>query len=487
MSLGKSSRKFLAKHKTKYLTKYIFGAAIFALCVPSSVFAEKYTLEDCIKLAKENRSSVVRARGDKRNADALVRQRLSQLILPNVSATYRNSKSKATDQKTEDFRTVSFTQDTALLLDINGDTIGVVNPPTNIVQVKEDVTLPDQDRSSSFFDVSANLTLFDGFSNIHNWKSAKARSKAQDHELDLAEQSIVLDVKINFFAYLATIQNLQVQEETVKRSQEQLNLVQSRYDVGSASLSDVLKQKVQFGNDNLSLLEARNAEATTKADLAFVTGIDVTEDMEFDSNYPEVSFDGDLQSALLTGLNNHPGLLSSRKFESAARYDLKSAYGDYLPSVTGFVSRTWSDGSRADFIAESIDFSSTSTTWGVNVSWNIFDKLIRERNVVNNRVSLNNARADRYESNNRVARDIKKDYLDLQTAIEQVSVSEENVKSAQEDMNLAQEKYNLGSASILELLDAQVSLKDAQVTLIRNKFSQNLAVARLQFKMGVSQ
>lgn len=490
MSLGKSSRKFLAKNKTKYMTKYIFAATIFALCVPSSGFAQKYSLEDCIKLAKENRSSVVRARGDKRNADALARQRFANLILPSVEVNYRTSKSEDRDQKEE---RLPITFDTALVearVIRTGmiDSFGIeVNPMFIPGADVIEVSFPDQDRSNTSFDISAGITFFDGFSNVYDWKSAKSASMAWDYELDLAEQSIVLDVKTYFFAYLASVQNLQVQNETVKRSQEQLNLVQSRYDVGSASLSDVLKQKVQFGNDNLSLLDARNAEAKTKADLAFVAGIDVTEDMEFDSEYPEVSFDGNLESALSTGTNNHPGLLSSRKFESAASYDLKSAYGEYLPRVTGFVSRIWSDGSRPDFIAESRKFSSTSTSWGIRVSWNIFDKLIRERNVVNNRVSLNNARADRYEERNRVTRDIKREYLDLQTATEQVSVSGENVESAQEDMNLAREKYNLGSASILELLDAQVSLKDAQVNLIRAKFDQNLAVARLQYATGVSQ
>ena len=52
-------------------------------------------------------------------------------------------------------------------------------------------------------------------------------------------------------------------------------------------------------------------------------------------------------------------------------------------------------------------------------------------------------------------------------------------------MNLVQEKYNLGAATILELLDAQVSLITAQNDKVQSEFDYNLAVAKLENVMGV--
>jgi len=165
---------------------------------------------------------------------------------------------------------------------------------------------------------------------------------------------------------------------------------------------------------------------------------------------------------------------------------MRSAYGGYLPSVNAFVSETWLDASRGDNLDVSLNFSGRSTSFGVNINWNIFDKFLREQSVTNRKVAYNNAKADSWETRNNVILAIKKAFYELDKASAQVGVSGENVKSAREDMNLAQEKYNLGSASILDLLDAQVSLKDAQVKLIRAELDKNLAVARLQNAMGVS-
>ena len=56
--------------------------------------------------------------------------------------------------------------------------------------------------------------------------------------------------------------------------------------------------------------------------------------------------------------------------------------------------------------------------------------------------------------------------------------------AAEEDLKITQEKYNLGAATILDLLDAQVSLKEAQVALIQVDFGLNLAIAQLENAMG---
>ncbi len=448
----------------------------------SSVKAETYTLEQCLNLAQKNRASITRAKGAKRDASASVKRQFGRVFLPSLSGSYQTSESRARDQRSEQLSRNGVSD---VINTVGGNQLGVFIDTGGVRNIFE-VDVADQDRTSSAFRLSANITLFEGFSGLNSYKGVKKNSKRADFDLKRAKQNLDLSVRIAYFAYLANVRNLAVQEEAVKRSQEQLNLVQSRYDVGSASLSDVLKQKVQFGNDNISLLAARNGAKTSKADLGFEVGLDLNENMEFDTSYVEDKFDGALEGAIQSGVTSHPGLRSTELGVDVNRHFLNSAKGGYLPSVTAFVSENWSDGSRSDNLDANLSFSSRSLAFGVNVNWNIFDKFQREQSVTNRRVAYNNAKADSWEARNNVVLAVKKAYFVLDKAVAQVEVSNENVKSAREDMSLAQEKYNLGSASILDMLDAQVSLKDAQVKLIRAKLDQNIAVARLQNAMGVS-
>jgi len=88
------------------------------------------------------------------------------------------------------------------------------------------------------------------------------------------------------------------------------------------------------------------------------------------------------------------------------------------------------------------------------------------------------------EQRNYISRDIKTAYLDTRQLGEQKQVSQENVEAAEEDLKITQEKYNLGAATILDLLDAQVSLKQAQVSLIQADLDLNKAIAQLERAMG---
>ena len=80
--------------------------------------------------------------------------------------------------------------------------------------------------------------------------------------------------------------------------------------------------------------------------------------------------------------------------------------------------------------------------------------------------------------------EIRTAYLNVQSAEEKISVTQEAAKSAEEDLNLTQEKYNLGAASTLELLDAQVSYRTAKTNEVNALFDYTVAVSELEKALG---
>ena len=67
---------------------------------------------------------------------------------------------------------------------------------------------------------------------------------------------------------------------------------------------------------------------------------------------------------------------------------------------------------------------------------------------------------------------------------EVIPINEKVLASAEEDVKLVQERYSLGSASILEVLDAQVSLVSARSSLIRSKYDSMIEQANLKAILG---
>ena len=413
---------------------------IMILGLTSEVMAAPMTLDNCIELALQTRASIIRARGNEQLAAAGKRSALGA-FLPNLGGSYSYSKGKY-----------------------------------------EPENAPSEDTGpSKTLGVSAGWTVVD-FASLYDYAAAKADYARAKLDVIASEQDLIYSVKVAFYAYLANEQNLETQQEAVKRAEEQLKLIESRFELGSAAKSDVLKQKVQYGNDMLALLRAENAVTNSKANLAYTVGLDPRGEHEFDTNYNVREYDGTLGDAISFGMEHNPSLLSQQKTIDASRHAVKAVWGSYLPSLS--LNASWSKFNGTERYPEISQFTYQTKSWGFRVSLNIFDGFFRERRLASARVNYNNSRADFADLRNLTVSNIKTGYSEIDQYKEQKAVSEENVAAADEDLKITQEKYNLGAATILDLLDAQVSLKEAQVSLISVDFDLNLAIAKLEKSMG---
>ena len=453
---------------------FLTVAFVLLLALPS-VAADKLTLDDCIDLALRTRASIISARGSEASAAAAKRSALGD-FLPNVRASYSYSKGKETGIDPANTQVTGY--DSVIVTTvIDGDTARDLSLVPSAYEVSDEQDIGPR----KSFTLSADMTLI-SFPNIFSYVSSKASHEAAKLDVLASEQDLIYSVKTVYYAFLAAVQNVDVQEEAVKRAEEQLKLIESRFELGSASRSDVLKQKVQFGNDRLSLLRARNSVTNARASLAYTVGLDPRGDTQFETDYDVRQFEGTLDDAINYGVVNNPSLMASQKSFGAARSNVAAAWSTYLPTLSLSASYNKFNGTQAYPVA--FDYQSQTTSFGFTVSWNIFDGFLREQQVTNAKVLRNNAGAQLSDARNYTISNIKTAYLDIEQLEEQKGVSEENVAAAEEDLKITQEKYNLGAATILDLLDAQVSLKTAQVALVQVDFDLNLAIAKLENAMG---
>ncbi len=412
----------------------------------SSAIAETLNLDQCIELALKNRANIIIARGRAQQAGAAKLQAFGQ-FLPNIDASY--SKSKGEEYEISPLLTGG---------------------------------IDKQDKGPNrFLSVSASMDVIN-FSNWFNFLGASASSSAAYLAAINSEQELIFDVKSAYYGYLRAVQNEETNEQAVERSKEQLKLVESRYELGSAAYSDVLSQRVLYGNDRLEHLRAQNNVTTSKAVLSYTIGTDPNQNVEFETVADAREFAGSMEEAMNFGLEHEPGLLAAKKELSAGKHGLNSALAQYIPRLS--IIGEYSDFTGNVAFPTVQQFSSKEKTFGFRISYSIFDGFGRQRNVTQAKVNRNNAMAEHSDARNLVMQQIKTAYLDIQNQKEAVSVAQESVAAAEENMKIVQERYNLGAATILDLLTAQEDLKRAQVSLINSKFDLNLAIARLENAMG---
>lgn len=332
------------------------------------------------------------------------------------------------------------------------------------------------------FGISLDQPLFNGFRYVFSPRSSQAGIDRSEAQLRSTRQQIALDTKKACYDLLKAQMLTDVQKQAVKRSAEQLETAKARYDLGSASLSDFLKSKVQLGNDSLLLITRENDIAVKRATLNDLLGMPVTRPTEIDARLEFEPHAIPNVVARQAAVDQHPDVLAAEHAQKAAQADIGVARAARYPTVSAFADYSYSTA----FWPESFDevTSDDNASIGISINYTIFSAFSTTSQIRQAKVREHTAEADVAQAKRTVNLAIATASLRVDEARKRYQVSEEQVTSAQEDLNIAQEKYNLGAATILDVLDAQVSLSQSQTDRIQAVFDYNLAVADLEKAMG---
>jgi outer membrane protein len=108
---------------------------------------------------------------------------------------------------------------------------------------------------------------------------------------------------------------------------------------------------------------------------------------------------------------------------------------------------------------------------GVSLSFPLFDGLRREQQVEQAQVQRLNARYALEDQKLQVSLEVREAYLNYQTAVKQLDVTEKQLRAARQAREAAQERYNLGAASIVELTNANRNFVQAASQRIRARYN----------------
>jgi len=360
------------------------------------------------------------------------------------------------------------------------DFIEVYDPEGDSTYVKDLYT--DRYYGTSFR-ISQNL--FSGLSRYFGLKASKYAEKSSQKWYDNQFLETIYNLKVSYFNVLRTMKLADVQKKALERSDEQLRITETRYELGSAALSDVLKARVSNGEAKLNLIQAENNYRISMARLNQLIGEDVGRQYRVDTTVSVREVDYTLDNSIDHALEHNPQLQGYKYSLDSYKSNVRSAWGGYLPDLDFGYTLNYNQ-------PESFEFGdmfkeNRRSEYSLTLSLNLFDRFLTRNQVSNARADLNTAKFNYHNYLNGLKLAVTESYLNLEKAQLSLEVARDKLASAQEDYKLAQEKYSLGAATILDLLDAEVSLKTAEADVIDSEHSLNLAVADLEKTLGISE
>lgn len=425
------------------------GAAPAGVALDGAAAPRPITLEEAVALAAENAPEVIRARGESRTSAAAVRSAYASFI-PSVSLSAGASRQLPAEAGRTRIE--------------NGQVI----------------TLPSEPWSFNN-GIGASVTLFEGGRRIFDLRQARARVGSAEVNETAQRYAATLAVQQAFFDVLAARESGEAARAQLEQAEQQLRAATARVRAQAATRSDSLRAVIQVRSARLAALQAQSDEEAGRAALTRAVGTPyaVTAAEGAPAVAPDLALgDAELLQLALSG----PAVRQAEAAVAQARAARSASWADYLPSITASYSRGGSGTGESFSLTGADDNYSGSIRFSASLP--LFTQLQREERRTQADVALDNAEAALRDARLAAREEFTQLLSVFRLAGERTDAQAATVESAAEDLRLQQRRYDLGAATLLDVLTSQTQLDQARRDLIRARYDQRVARARLEALLG---
>ena len=427
------------KHIKAYTTA-ILVAASFALADGS------WTLEACLKQAKQKSLSLESAKLREQKADISIRQAKTG-NRPTVNASIQNT-------------------------------------------LFDHPFIDKEDHYRLNLGISGSYTLWDGGATSLNVEASQLSKEAAALSTKQTERTVQESVLNAYMALLAANENLRTADASVALAQAEFENYGKLFEAGALTKKDLTQSQSNVLQKQVAQLSAQLSVNSSKTTLRQLLELDESED--FDVSAPE----GDITSPdslpplpPLSELQKnvkeaHPGLKSDSVSVKAAKKNTEVAgKGSSITVTLGANSSTGLQAWESDAYKNQLKYGwQNSVSLGINIP--IIDGGATTNKILQAQVSEAESQVTMQETAKNLENNIEKLYLNALNADMQWKAALLQVEAEQEALQVAEEQRNAGALTYTDYLGQKNSLEAAQITLVKAKYTSLLARKVLDLYQG---
>lgn len=325
--------------------------------------------------------------------------------------------------------------------------------------------------------VSASYDVFRGGAKFHELSRAGAAVDGARAGVLEARYRTALATEAAYYDVIAQRQLVGVAEERVRRAGEQLEVARARVLSGAAVQTDTLQLVLELTRAEVELLRQDAGLTVARLELGRRVGTAGPVDAAPLDTAPMPELPLTREEAIDEALENSPSVLVARSQRRLADAAFRAERAAYLPTVSLF-------GQWSGFDDDLIPDATNRTTFGLSLSYPLFDGTDRELSVYRAGTDRRVAAAAAADAERTAIRDITEAYEAHATARASTGLAERGVDVARENLRVQSERYRAGATTIIDLITAQVDLAEAEADLVQARQSTRLALAGVEAILG---
>lgn len=323
--------------------------------------------------------------------------------------------------------------------------------------------------------IQATQPLFRGFRTSGGVKLAEAQVQAQRAQLDNAEQQLLLNTATAYLDVVAAQAEVELNKNNEDVLRQQLEATQSRFDVGEVTRTDVSQAESRLSAASAARIQAEGTLANRRATFARYVGT-----LPGKLKQPALEFT-DLKSiddVVRLAENRNPNVLAAVSTVDAAREQVTVTKGSLLPEVNlqAGASRAW-DPSSTISKSDSLQVVAQATMPLYRSGADYARTRAALQTVTQYRQQLEDARRQARES-------AISAWQSLKTAEAAIKARRAAVDANKLALEGVREESTVGTRTVLDVLDAEQELLDAEVNLVRAERDKAVAVMQVRVAIG---
>lgn len=329
--------------------------------------------------------------------------------------------------------------------------------------------------------ISVNIPLYTGGLVEGKIDVAKLGKTNAQEEILRVEQATKYSAIQGYYGLLAYQELQGVYHEAVDNLQGHLDNVQAQYNVGTKARVDVLSSDISLANAKTTAITADNNVAVAESNLNNILGLPLETKLNLaDHQLPFDTYNISLQEATDYAMKYRPEVLQAAIAVQEAERNIDIADAGNKPTVAITGGNDW-----ADNTFPGIDANKRSWKVAAGVTYNFYDGGATKAKVNQAKQDLLVARETEQKTREAVQLEVKQAYLNIRSAAQKIEETQTVVDQARENYRIQNIRYQAGVGINLDVLDAQLSLNEAQVNHIQALYDYNVGIAKLEQVMGV--
>lgn len=314
------------------------------------------------------------------------------------------------------------------------------------------------------YGVNGTQLIFDGFKTIHSAKSASENVKAAQQSYRFTSSEVRLNLRTAFINLLKAQELVQVAEEIGKIRKENLDLITLRHQSGLEHEGALLTAESNVAQANFEYAQAKRNVELAQRQLTKEMGREKISPMSVQGEFT-VSDDEKEKPDFDAIVKNNPSLLRALANKNAAAFNMKSAYANFSPKISGNVGTN----------KNGLEWPPEEESWtgGLSLTMPLFEGGLKTAQVSQAKALYKQSEANARSAKDSAIYSLAQTWSQLQDAIETVDVQRKSLDAAVKRSEIAEAQYSTGfidfdSWTIIEdnLVTAKKSFLNAQANML---------------------